>query len=69
MLTAADLVIFDPLKETTLSASTLHNNTDGSPYEGWEVTGAPSHVFLRGQEIVCDKKLKATNFTGKYLSC
>ena len=65
----ADLVIFDPLKETTLSASTLHSNTDWSPYEGWEVTGAPSHVFLRGQEIVRDEEITTTNLTGKYLSC
>src|SRR5881398_959486 len=37
----ADLVIFDPEKEVTISASTHHSKSDYSLYEGTEVTGAP----------------------------
>ncbi len=63
----ADLVIFDPDKEVTLSAAMLHSNTNWSPYEGWEVTGYPSQVFLRGKEIVSGNELLTANANGKFL--
>lgn len=64
----ADIVIFDPQKNITLSASNLHSITDWSPYEGWEVMGAPSQVFLRGQEIIKNEKFMVAKPNGKYLS-
>ena len=45
----ADLVIFDPNKKHTLSASTHHMNVDYSGYEGREVTGKVKTVLLRGK--------------------
>lgn len=48
----ADLVIFDPNKSHTLSASTHHSNVDYSLYEGRQVTGKVEKVFLRGELIV-----------------
>ncbi|HZH67488.1 MAG TPA: dihydropyrimidinase, partial [Flavisolibacter sp.] len=48
----ADLVIFDPNKKHTISASSHHMNVDYSAYEGWELTGKVKTVLLRGQVAI-----------------
>ncbi len=48
----ADLVLFDPAKPVTLSASALHMRVDYSPYEGRTVTGGVVSVLSRGRVIV-----------------
>jgi len=48
----ADLVVWDPLKRATLSASTHHMRVDYSLYEGRTVTGAPAIVMSHGEVIV-----------------
>lgn len=50
----ADLVIYDPHKEVTLSYKDLHQHVDYCPYEGRTVRGYPHTVLLRGQVIVED---------------
>jgi len=45
----ADIVIFDPEHTRTIRASELHSACDYDPYEGWEVTGWPTHSVLRGE--------------------
>lgn len=45
----ADVVIFDPNKEHTISVDTHHMNVDYSGYEGWELTGKTETVILRGK--------------------
>jgi dihydropyrimidinase len=62
----ADLVIFDPEKEVTLSTEDLHSNSDWTPYEGWGVKGYPERVFLRGREIVRDGELLELQAIGKF---
>jgi dihydropyrimidinase len=47
----ADLVLWDPAKKMTISASTHHMNVDYNPYEGRTVTGAPERVLLRGKSV------------------
>ena len=39
----ADLVVFDPERRETISASTHHSRCDYNLYEGTEVVGAPEH--------------------------
>jgi dihydropyrimidinase len=56
----ADLVLFDPKAETTISASTHHMRIDYSLYEGWRVTGSARKVFSRGKLIV-----DGDNFLGR----
>jgi dihydropyrimidinase len=53
----ADLVIFDPEVAWTMSASTLHMNTDFCPFEGWPVYGRPQTVICRGEYVICDDEL------------
>lgn len=62
----ADLVIWDPKKEWTITAETMVQNVDYTPYEGRKVTGAPELVFLRGQCIVRNGKI-LTERQGKYI--
>jgi len=48
----ADLVIWDPDKKVTYGTAVAHQRTDYNLYEGWELTGMPENVFLRGKLIV-----------------
>jgi dihydropyrimidinase len=50
----ADIVIFDPNQQHTISANSHHMNTDYSGYEGWEVTGKVKTVVLRGKVAIRD---------------
>jgi dihydropyrimidinase len=50
----ADLVIVDPQRQSTLSAASLHMNTDYSVYEGKSVKGFPVTTLLRGQVVARD---------------
>jgi dihydropyrimidinase len=44
----ADLVIFNPDAEFTISAETQHQNVDYNPYEGFKGFGVPEKVYSRG---------------------
>ena len=48
----ADIVIWDPEKRVTYGVAHAHQRTDYNLYEGWELTGMPEKVFLRGKLIV-----------------
>jgi len=50
----ADLVIYAPHKEMTLSYKALHQRVDYCPFEGRVVRGYPRLVLLRGRVIVKD---------------
>jgi dihydropyrimidinase len=47
----ADIVLFDPAREVTLSKALLHENCDYTPYEGLKLTGYPTLTMLRGKVI------------------
>jgi dihydropyrimidinase len=48
----ADIIIWDPQRTLTYGVKYAHHRTDYNLYEGWELTGYPEKVFLRGQLIV-----------------
>jgi len=48
----ADLVIWNPDQKLTYGVKHSHHRTDYNLFEGWEMTGYPEKVFLRGQLIV-----------------
>lgn len=48
----ADLAIWDPARRVTITQDVLHGGADYTPYEGFEVTGWPMTVLLRGRVIV-----------------
>jgi dihydropyrimidinase len=43
-----DIVVFDPRKESVISAKTHLYHTDNNPYEGFALHGDVDKVFLRG---------------------
>jgi dihydropyrimidinase len=63
----ADLVVFDPKKQVTISASTHHSKADYSLYEGTVVTGAPDVVLLRGNVLVENDELVASPGIGQFV--
>jgi dihydropyrimidinase len=48
----ADIVIWDPQKKVKYGVAQSAQRTDYNLYEGWELTGYPEKVFLRGTLIV-----------------
>jgi dihydropyrimidinase len=63
----ADIVVFDPEKPHTISASTHHSNVDYNLFEGTEVRGAPDVVLVRGQVIVENDELVAEPGAGQFV--
>ena len=64
----ADLVIFDPKKEHTISVETHHMNCDYSAYEGWKVTGKTEIVLLRGKVAIENETCMLKPGDGKFIS-
>ncbi|MCB0213085.1 MAG: dihydropyrimidinase [Anaerolineae bacterium] len=63
----ADIVLWDPEKEHTISAETHHMNTDYNVYEGMEVKGWPTRVLLRGKSIVVGEDWHGEKGSGQFL--
>lgn len=53
----ADIVVFDPEKESKISAKTHAYNTDNNPFEGFALHGDIDSVFLRGTLCVSEGRL------------
>jgi dihydropyrimidinase len=63
----ADVVVWDPEKKLTVSASTHHSNVDYNLFEGTEVTGTPEIVLLRGNVLVEGGELVAEPGIGEFV--
>ena len=63
----ADIAIWDPKWERTISQSILHDNMDYTPYEGMKVTGWPRIVISRGRITVEDETLQVERGSGIFL--
>jgi dihydropyrimidinase len=61
----ADIVLFDPDVEWTMSASTLHMNTDFCPFEGRRVTGKAKTLLCRGEVVLRDFELAGSPDHGR----
>ncbi len=48
----ADITIWNPQTRRTIKHSDLHDASDYSPYEGFEVAGWPETVILRGVPVI-----------------
>jgi dihydropyrimidinase len=64
----ADLVIFDPAWERTLSRPMLHQRVDYTPYEGWAVQGYPRTVLSRGRVMVRDGEFVGEAGDGRFVA-
>jgi dihydropyrimidinase len=63
----ADVVIFDPSAEATLSAATHRQNVDYTPYEGMRVQGAVRAVLMRGESVVDEGRWIGRRGAGTYV--
>ncbi|MFE6025158.1 dihydropyrimidinase [Streptomyces niveus] len=62
----ADIVIYDPHAEQTLSAETHHMDVDYSVYEGKRVTGQVETVLSRGELVIDGRKYTGRPGHGSY---
>jgi dihydropyrimidinase len=63
----ADIVVWDPEKQLTISAKTHHTNVNYNLFEGTKVTGAPEVVLVRGQVIIENDELVAAPGAGQFV--
>jgi len=65
--TDADIVIFDPEENHSISAGTHHHNCDYSAYEGWDVTGKCKIILVRGKVAIEDDEVKLEKGIEKFI--
>jgi len=63
----ADILIWDPDRRLTYGVAHARHRTDYNLFEGWELTGYPEKVFLRGRLIVDGERWLGQAGTGQFL--
>jgi dihydropyrimidinase len=64
----ADVVVYNPASEHTLSAASHHMDVDYSVYEGMEVAGRATTVLSRGALVVDDGQFVGSPGAGRFLA-
>jgi dihydropyrimidinase len=64
----ADIAIWDPSREVTLSDAMMHDLTGYTPYAGRTLRGWPMTVLSRGRVVVADGRRMADPGSGKFLA-
>ncbi len=64
----ADIAIWDPSREVTLSDAMMHDLTGYTPYAGRTLRGWPVTVLSRGRVVVADGKRMAEAGSGRFLA-
>ena len=63
----ADIVVFDPNHETTISAKTHHHNCDRNIFEGFPIKGKATHTIVNGKVQFDNGNLDVKRGAGRYL--
>lgn len=63
----ADLVVWDAQRKVKLTNAHLHHNVDYTPYSGMDITGWPTHVWVRGTLTCDDGRLAVPRGKGQFL--
>ena len=63
----ADLVLWDPRREVTITNDLLQHAVDYTPYEGRRVTGWPVATYLRGRLAMSNGEVLARPGDGRFL--
>ena len=63
----ADILIWDPQKHLTYGVEHAQHRTDYNLFEGWELTGYPDKVFLRGRLIVDQERWLGKAGMGQFI--
>jgi dihydropyrimidinase len=64
----ADIAIWDPAREVTLSDDMMHDLAGYTPYAGRMLRGWPVTVLSRGRVVVADGRRKAEPGSGRFLA-
>jgi dihydropyrimidinase len=64
----ADLALWNPKRETIVTAAMLHDRVGYTPYEGKVLRGWPEWVMSRGRVVVRDNALQVEAGSGQYLA-
>jgi dihydropyrimidinase len=64
----ADLVVFDPKRKKTISASTQQSAIDYNVFEGIEVEGLPRFVLTRGKVAIVENEIKTEQGHGQFVA-
>lgn len=65
----ADIAIWDPEHEVTITQEIMHDNMDYTPYEGRKVTGWPVITISRGEVVWRDGEVLGKPGRGEFLPC
>ena len=63
----ADVIVWDPAKSRTISASTHHQNIDFNIFEGMTVTGANTMTMSQGKIVYQDGEVRTERGVGRYI--
>jgi dihydropyrimidinase len=64
----ADIAIWDPAREVTLTHEILHDKADYTPYEGRRITGWPVTTLSRGEVVWDGGEVKARPGRGAFVA-
>ncbi len=64
----ADLVVWDPAKEKTISATNQQSTIDYNVFEGKKVKGLPRYVLTRGRVAVSDGEVSSREGHGEFVA-
>ena len=65
----ADIALWDPDREVTVSNGMLHHDVDYTPYEGMTVRGWPIRTISRGTTVWGDGNFSGKKGFGRFLRC
>jgi dihydropyrimidinase len=65
----ADLAIWDPEKEVTITQGMMHDAMDYTPYEGMKIKGWPVTTLLRGESVAHAGEFVGAAGKGRFLKC
>jgi dihydropyrimidinase len=65
----ADVAVWDPEREVTISNAMLHHAVDYTPYEGIRIQGWPALTLSRGEIVWDGRRPQGAPGRGKFLQC
>jgi dihydropyrimidinase len=64
----ADLIVWDPKREKTISAKTQQSAIDYNVFEGFRVKGLPRYVLTRGEVAIVEDKVDTHQGHGQFVA-
>jgi len=64
----ADVVVWDPKREKTISAKTQQSAIDYNVFEGFKVKGLPRYVLTRGEVVITEDKVDTHQGHGQFVA-